>query len=415
VTQKIGHEAMDNTRTKHEKDLAAGKENDDSSLFEFSSESSTIASEPNPDWIVPAARADPSIADTTPSRPTVSESLSPFELAHRQREGSKVPHVQTTSPPAGHSSPAAPHPRPAAVKREPASESGARARSWQQLTRTQWLLAAAVVLALGEAVFIASQRFGPWRPGTTAAAPSSESRTTTASATNTTGRQAPQAAAIVGESKGTTGQSSSVMIRSNPPGARVWIDGRPRGQTPLTVGLLSPGQHELILQGATGRVQQRIELEPGGKATVVATLAGIVSGSIAVQARTELQIMEGGKLVGSTRTEKILLNAGRHTLDLVNESLGYQSRQVVDVTPGKTTVLAPQLPKGMFSANARPWAEVFIDGEQVGETPLGNVPLEIGPHEITFRHPELGEAKRTVTVTLRGPARVSVDLQRQDR
>jgi hypothetical protein len=277
-------------------------------------------------------------------------------------------------------------------------------------TRTYWLIAALAVLALGEGIFIA-WKFAPApRAGVAAVIPAPVSDT--ADRASTTGRAAPPGTT---DSKGTTGQSASLAIRSHPTGARVWIDGRPRGQTPLTVGQLSPGQHELILQGATGRVQQRVDLEPGVKSTVVATLAGVVSGGIAVTSPVELQIMERGRRVGSTRTDKILLNPGRHTIDLVNEALGYQSRQVVDVVAGKTTAIAPTLPNGTLSVNALPWAEVLLDGQQIGQTPLGNLPVRIGSHEVTFRHPELGETKRTVMVTLRAPARVSVDFQRLAR
>lgn len=277
-------------------------------------------------------------------------------------------------------------------------------------TRTHWVMAALAALALGEGVYIAWKIAPAPRAGVAAVNPAPVSDT--ADRASTTGKAAPPG---ITDSKGTTGQSASLAIRSHPPGARVWIDGRPRGQTPLTVGQLSPGQHELILQGAAGRVQQRVDLEPGVKSTVVATLAGVVSGGIAVTSPVELQIMERGRLVGSTRTDKILLNPGRHTIDLVNEALGYQSRQVVDVVAGKTTAIVPTLPNGTLSVNALPWAEVLLDGQQIGQTPLGNLPVRIGSHEVTFRHPELGETKRTVMVTLRGPARVSVDFQRLAR
>jgi hypothetical protein len=63
--------------------------------------------------------------------------------------------------------------------------------------------------------------------------------------------------------------------------------------------------------------------------------------------------------------------------------------------------------------NAIPWAEVWVDGEKAGDTPIGNLPAAIGKHEVTFRHPELGEAHQTVTVTMSGPARLSVDLRKK--
>jgi hypothetical protein len=45
--------------------------------------------------------------------------------------------------------------------------------------------------------------------------------------------------------------------------------------------------------------------------------------------------------------------------------------------------------------------------------PIGNFPAAIGKHEVTFRHPELGEAHQNVTVTMSGPARLSVDLRKK--
>jgi hypothetical protein len=66
-----------------------------------------------------------------------------------------------------------------------------------------------------------------------------------------------------------------------------------------------------------------------------------------------------------------------------------------------------------MAINAQPWAGVFIDGERVGETPIGNVPVPIGTYEVRFRHPELGEQVVRSTVTLETPARLSVDLRKR--
>ena len=37
----------------------------------------------------------------------------------------------------------------------------------------------------------------------------------------------------------------------------------------------------------------------------------------------------------------------------------------------------------------------------------------IGPHEIVFRHPELGEQRQAVSISLKAPARLSVDMRKQ--
>jgi hypothetical protein len=54
--------------------------------------------------------------------------------------------------------------------------------------------------------------------------------------------------------------------------------------------------------------------------------------------------------------------------------------------------------------------EVWLDGEKVGETPIGNLTVPAGTHDLVFRHPELGERHQTVVVTAKEPTRLSVDL-----
>ena len=60
--------------------------------------------------------------------------------------------------------------------------------------------------------------------------------------------------------------------------------------------------------------------------------------------------------------------------------------------------------------NARPWAEVMVDGTSIGQTPIANLQVGVGPHELVFRHPQLGERKQTVVVTAKGPNRIAMDF-----
>jgi hypothetical protein len=75
------------------------------------------------------------------------------------------------------------------------------------------------------------------------------------------------------------------------------------------------------------------------------------------------------------------------------------------------TNLSIAVPKGRISINAVPWAEVLIDGTAAGQTPLANLSLPIGTHEIVFRHPQFGERKQTVVVKVEGLSKVTQTLQ----
>jgi hypothetical protein len=232
---------------------------------------------------------------------------------------------------------------------------------------------------------------------------------------------------------------STLAITATPAGATVMIDGVRQGAAPVTLRL-TPGSHTLtvvapdasatdvvaasavapgppeggphvmdsgpsVLEGAgSGEAGLR---GPDGEGTAAAPLAGWVS----VSAPAVLQIFENGRLLGSTRTDRIMLPVGRHELEFVEESLGYRSSRVVQVTPGNTAAVRPEWPHGSLALNATPWAEAWVDGQRIGETPIGNVQLPIGPHQVVFRHPDLGEQTQNVVVTLTAPARLSADMR----
>jgi hypothetical protein len=132
-----------------------------------------------------------------------------------------------------------------------------------------------------------------------------------------------------------------------------------------------------------------------------------------VTAPVDVEVREHGRVLGTSQSARIVVPAGRHELEVVSDTLGYRVTAVVQVAPGKVAPLRIEWPKGTVSLNAEPWAEVSIDGEKVGDTPIGNLSLPIGPHEIVFRHPELGEQRHAMSVSLKAPARLNVDMRKQ--
>jgi hypothetical protein len=208
-----------------------------------------------------------------------------------------------------------------------------------------------------------------------------------------------------------------LQVRSEPAGASVTVDGIPRGKAPVLVESLAAGEHSVVLEADGANIKQTVAVEAGMTASLVVPLtagdSAPVSGWVAVSAPVELQIFENKRLIGTSQSERLMVTAGRHDLELVNETLGYRQVRTVTVPAGRVAPIKVEWPKGTIAINALPWAEVWIDGEKVGETPIGNLSLAIGPHEILFRHPELGEQHFAATVTLRAPARVSVDLRKK--
>ena len=216
----------------------------------------------------------------------------------------------------------------------------------------------------------------------------------------------------------TASTSGQLQVRTEPAGARVVIDGTPRGTSPVTVADLSPGEHTVLLESDRGSVKQVVAIEAGITASLMVPLTGAadgapVSGWIAVTAPADVQVFENRRLLGPSQSDRLMVSAGRHDIEIVNETLGYRAARTVQVSPGKVTPIRIDFPKGAIALNAVPWAEVWVDGEKVGDTPIGNLSLAIGSHEIVFRHPDLGEQRHAATVTLNSPARLSVDMRKK--
>jgi len=60
--------------------------------------------------------------------------------------------------------------------------------------------------------------------------------------------------------------TGSLSIKSEPSGARITIDGQPRGTTPATIPNLTAGDHAVVLELAGRKASQAVKIEPGSTA-----------------------------------------------------------------------------------------------------------------------------------------------------
>jgi hypothetical protein len=197
-----------------------------------------------------------------------------------------------------------------------------------------------------------------------------------------------------------------IEIETQPAGARVLLDGKPAGDSPLALDSVAAGRHTVTLVSSSGSIKRSIRVEAGRTTKLDIP---IFSGWVGIFAPFIVEVSEGGKEIGTTEESRLMLSPGRHELTLVNRELGYRASRTVDIEPGEVRSLTLD-PRGAVSFNASPWAEVLVDGRKVGDTPIANLQLPLGIREVTFRHPQFGERRMPVTVKGDSASAVSIDF-----
>ena len=200
--------------------------------------------------------------------------------------------------------------------------------------------------------------------------------------------------------------TGSLKVTSTPDGARVVIDGKDRGLTPLALDDLTFGTHTVAIEGKTGSVQRSVAITPDAVAQLDER---IFDGWVAVFSPIEVVISEGNRVLRPDDRSEIMLPPGTHRLRVTNRTLAYDDVQSILVKPGEKTAFNVTPPKSSVSVSASDAAEVFLDGARIGTTPVNGVPAAIGSHELVVRRASGGEKRMPITVTVK-PFTIAVDF-----
>ncbi|MCB9625190.1 MAG: PEGA domain-containing protein, partial [Sandaracinus sp.] len=129
---------------------------------------------------------------------------------------------------------------------------------------------------------------------------------------------------------------SAILVTSLPAGARVTIDGEPRGSTPLEVPGLEPGEH-VVSVSAEGfdAFEQTVTLGAGATETVMARLeeaATVIDpetadGSLTFETDPPTEVFVGRVSLGRTPLRRVQVPSGALRVELVDaDGLRYRTR-----------------------------------------------------------------------------------------
>ncbi|MFB0564928.1 MAG: protein kinase [Candidatus Aminicenantaceae bacterium] len=199
-------------------------------------------------------------------------------------------------------------------------------------------------------------------------------------------------------------KQGTLIVKSDPPGAAVYLDENHRGEIPLTLSL-DPGKYSLRIT-KLGYEEKSDQIEIIADKTIeknftLAKMPGKLTLRIStIPAKAKIYINDS--LVGSTFSRKVP-EKSRYKLRIEKE--GYKTIQedlVINSDFSKTYQLQ-KAGYGWFRISAYPYAEVKIDGKLIGKPgesvpPARNVRVTEGKHRLTFILKDYAE--KTITEEL---------------
>ncbi len=217
----------------------------------------------------------------------------------------------------------------------------------------------------------------------------------------------PAATACLADRKG----KYPIKIESTPVGATIYLGSKRCGavaKTPWT-GRLAAGPVIVILEHQSyDDVEKTVTISPKAIPTLAITMQRTNAGFVEVRADADptiagLPVTIDGQPHG-TVPAKLRVPVGRHLVEIAKPGFD-PFTQWVDVLDGQTQVLLPVL-RPIVAAKSRlvidadiKQAEVFVNGERKGTTPLAIDNLALGDYTILVKAPGARDWQQKVTLT----------------
>jgi serine/threonine protein kinase len=220
--------------------------------------------------------------------------------------------------------------------------------------------------------------------------------------------------------------STGFELTSNPPGALVWLDGKPlvidkrggQAATALHASRVAPGPHTLEIKGDARYAPwaHRFVQEPGRTLMLHADLvpAREPTGSHRPSALAQRRSPSRASAISRRKVIARSTSAARQSVSQAEDPFeSWSRRSALDekkqVAPNAAEDIFESYGRRQGSAadgciatiSSRPWAEVSIDGKPTGQiTPLVNYSLPCGSHRISFKNEDLMiERNERITLT----------------
>ena len=204
---------------------------------------------------------------------------------------------------------------------------------------------------------------------------------------------------------------STLFIQSNPPGASIYINGQPYGFTPKDIYNLREGTYEIVLskEGYETYIKS-IHLSLGDEVPITVDLSPQKGALVVVSEPEGADVYLDGAYRGKTKLTLEDVLAGTHQVTF--KKTGYhEEERPVGVIYKETATLEVTLkekPGSLLILSSPQGAEVYLDGQYKGKTPLSLSSVFPGEHRIELA--KEGRATYYETAVIRGEQNTTLDV-----
>ncbi|MCP4412263.1 MAG: PEGA domain-containing protein, partial [Gammaproteobacteria bacterium] len=179
--------------------------------------------------------------------------------------------------------------------------------------------------------------------------------------------------------------TGAVCIKSDPPNAKVRIEGNEVGTTPVTLAELMPGTFnvEVMMEGYESW-KESVNIISDKKISLTVSLQ-MKPGSASIESKpSKAMVIINDHEVGATPITIADLKTGAYNLEVVMD--GYEKWiEKVEIKSNEENSITALLQKitGSISIKSKPTkAIIYLEGKEVGTTPDIIGPIAVGSHEV---------------------------------
>src|SRR5262245_39027282 len=212
--------------------------------------------------------------------------------------------------------------------------------------------------------------------------------------------------------------NSSLRIISNETDVEVFVDGESKGKAPVTIQSIKPGEH--IVGGRKARfkpMEQTVRVAAGENAIVSFRMEVAPPdrprASLKIQSAVpNAEVFVDGSSLGRAPIYRNDLDPGKHYVVVHKDGFTDFKREIILIENQTMTMVADLSATGSVRVLSSPeGAEVKIDGELIGKTPVQRDAVSSGGHVVEFKMKGFFDHKETMKIEGGREKVFSVDMK----